>query len=134
MVDTSLFRRVIHLASNIRIKLRVTEVANGLFTILALTLGFSDHFTSDDNADFANSVKFGVESANIDFIGVDCCAESDSRCVDLRCYQYYGVQTGLPLVLTISWVMWIALQRMAPKPIPGKTYMLLSKLAAFLCS
>lgn len=38
-------------------------------------MGFADYFTGDDHADFADAVEFGVESAGVDFVGVDCCAE-----------------------------------------------------------
>jgi hypothetical protein len=49
-------------------------------------LGFADYFTGDDYADFTNAIEFGVESAGVNFIGVDCCAECNGGGVDLMFY------------------------------------------------
>ena len=46
-------------------------------------MSFSNDFTSNDYADLADSVKFGVESTSVDLVGVDSRAESDSGGVDL---------------------------------------------------
>ena len=86
MFESSLLCRVIHSVLNPGIKVRVTEVTNGLLSIETLSLGFSDYFTSDDYADLANSIKFRVESTSVALVGVYCCAESYGGGVYLMFY------------------------------------------------
>lgn len=85
-IASKFLRRVVHSASDPGIELRVTQVTNRLFAIKTLLLGFADYFTGDDYADLADSVQFRVESAGVDLAGVDCCAECNSRGVDLMFY------------------------------------------------
>jgi len=46
-------------------------------------LGFSNNFASNGDADVADPVQFGVESAGVDLVCIDGGAESDSGCVNL---------------------------------------------------
>ncbi len=75
-MESSILSRVIHSAANKGIKFKVTEVADGLLAIKTLPLGFTNHFTSHVHADFPDSVKFRIQPASIDLVGVDCRAES----------------------------------------------------------
>ena len=92
-------------------------------------MGFSNNFASNGDADLADPVQFGVESAGVDLVCIDGGAESDSGCVNLPFCQLVNLKMEQTRWLTISWVMWIALQRIAPRPMPGKTYILLFKSA-----
>jgi len=85
-IDSKFLRGVVHSASDPGIELRVTQVSNRLFAIKTLFLGFADYFTGDDYADLADPVQFRVESTGADLVGVDCCAECNSRGVDLMFY------------------------------------------------
>jgi hypothetical protein len=93
--------------------------------------------TSNNDGDFTDAVKLRVKTTFIDFVGADCGAEGDRRGVNLvRCQQFEQIRwkdIGRG-DLTISWLICLALQRIDPRPIPGKTYMLLCGLSLELQS
>jgi hypothetical protein len=57
-------------------------------------LRFSDNFASNSDADFADPVQFGVESAGVDLVCIDRGAESDSGCVNLMLCQLVDLKRG----------------------------------------
>jgi hypothetical protein len=70
-----LFGWVVHPDSDPRIEFRVTQITNGFLSIEALALGFSDYFTRNNHANFPDALQFWVQTASVDLISVDCCAE-----------------------------------------------------------